>query len=179
MGGEIGVESAPGQGSTFWFTVTLGRADREALPSATGEGAARALAAKDGADRRLKDRFAGARVLLAEDEPISREVSLAQLEDVGLVVDVAEDGRQALDLANRNAYRLILMDMQMPVMNGVETASAIRAGSMNPTTPILAMTANAFEEDRQVCLAAGMNGHIAKPVDPPDLYEALLRWMAK
>jgi CheY-like chemotaxis protein len=96
---------------------------------------------------------------------------------VGLVVDVAEDGRQALELAKQNHYALILMDMQMPVMNGVEATQAIRADSLNQTTPILAMTANAFDDDRQRCIAAGMNEHIAKPVDPDMLYETLLRWL--
>jgi CheY-like chemotaxis protein len=99
------------------------------------------------------------------------------LEDVGLVVDVAEDGRQALELAKQNHYALILMDMQMPVMNGVEATQAIRADSLNQTTPILAMTANAFDDDRQRCIAAGMNEHIAKPVDPEKLFEILLGWL--
>jgi CheY-like chemotaxis protein len=99
------------------------------------------------------------------------------LEDVALVVDVAEDGRQALELAKHNHYALILMDMQMPVMNGIDATQAIRADSLNQTTPILAMTANAFDDDRQRCIAAGMNEHIAKPVDPDMLYETLLRWL--
>jgi two-component system, sensor histidine kinase and response regulator len=86
---------------------------------------------------------------------------------------------QALALAKQNAYALILMDMQMPHMNGVEATLAIRADSLNKTTPILAMTANAFDEDRQVCIEAGMNDHIAKPVDPDKLYETLLGWLEK
>ena len=170
MGGEIGVESAPGQGSTFWFSVPLRRRMPDAVPpTATFE--------SGGAERELRRSYAGARVLLAEDEPVNREVSCGLLSDVGLAVDTAEDGRQAVELARRNRYDLILLDMQMPNMNGVDAARSIRAASLNRETPILAMTANAFDEDRQVCLAAGMDEHIAKPVDPDRLYETLLGWL--
>jgi len=172
MGGEIGVDSVVGQGSTFWFTVRLGKAKREcgAVPPApTFPG--------DACESRLQAEFAGVHVLLAEDEPVNQEVSRGLLEDVGLVVDLAEDGQQALALARQNRYALILMDMQMPVMNGVAATQAIRADSRNSKTPVLAMTANAFDEDRQVCLDAGMNDHIAKPVDPAVLYEVMLKWL--
>jgi len=104
------------------------------------------------------------------------------LEDAGLVVDLAENGQQAVELAKQNIYALILMDMQMPVMNGVDATMAIRdldANSINRTTPIIAMTANAFDEDRQACLDAGMNHHVSKPVAPELLYETLLAWLEK
>lgn len=175
MGGEIGVESTSGNGSTFWFVVPLKRREPDA---ATPVSAFSALAA----EQRLQTDYAGARVLLAEDEPITQEISRGLLEDVGLVVDVAEDGQQAFELARQNLYALIMMDMQMPVLDGINATRAIRnlgADSMNRNTPILAMTANAFDADRQRCLDAGMNDHISKPVAPDKLYEMLLVWLSR
>lgn len=174
MGGEIGVESVPGQGSSFWFTVRLGKDS-----NSPGAVASAPALVHDSPEVRLRIRHAGARILLAEDEPVNQIVARARLEHVGLVVDLAENGKLALDLAKKNHYALILMDMQMPVMNGVEATQAIRADSLNRTTPILAMTANAFDEDRDICLAAGMNEHISKPVDLVKLYETLLEWLEK
>jgi PAS domain S-box-containing protein len=171
MGGEIGVESIPGAGSTFWFTVWLGKSSDAVLPVPTFTGKT--------ADERLLDEYAGTRILLAEDEPINQEVSRGLLEDAGLVVDLADDGLQALELAKQNTYALILMDMQMPHLNGIEATMAIRALPAYAQTPILAMTANAFDEDRQRCIDAGMNDHIGKPVDPDRLYETLLQWLGK
>ncbi len=181
MDGDIGVESVPGQGSTFWFTVRLGKATETAVSPAT-EGSplyGTPTFSLRSAEKRLLDEHAGAHILLAEDEPINQEVSRSLLEDAGLVVDLAEDGARAVELARRNRYALILMDMQMPNLNGVDATRAIRAESLNTDTPILAMTANAFDEDRQTCLDAGMNDHIGKPVDPNQLYEMLLKWLAK
>ena len=167
MGGEIGVESAPSAGSTFWFVIPLRKSESRADVSAPTRSTRTA-------EQRLLNEFGGSRLLLSEDEPVSCEVARGLLESVGLVVDVAEDGQRALTLARQNPYAVILMDIQMPVMNGLDVARAIRADSVNADTPILAMTANAFEDDRQASLAAGMNGHFAKPVDASKLYEALL-----
>jgi two-component system, sensor histidine kinase and response regulator len=172
MNGEIGAVSTPGQGSTFWFVVPLNRREPDAarpVPTLTTKSA----------EARLQDEYAGTRILLTEDEPITQEVARLLLEDVGFVVDIADDGLQAIELARHNTYALILMDMQMPHMNGIESTIAIRALPAYEQTPILAMTANAFDEDRQVCLDAGMNDHIAKPVDPDKLYQTLLAWLDK
>ena len=172
LDGEIGMDSTPGQGSTFWFVVPLKKREHDAVLPAP-----KALTRT--AEQRLQAKYAGARVLLAEDDLVSREVASFQIGSAGLLVDLAEDGRQALELARQNRYALILMDMQMPVMNGVEATQAIRATSLNTSTPILAMTANAFDEDRDACLDAGMDEHISKPVDPENLYETILRCLEK
>ncbi|HZX30316.1 MAG TPA: response regulator [Rhodocyclaceae bacterium] len=170
MGGDIGVESSPGNGSIFWFTTRLGKPPQDVA----------ATKARDhSAETCLKTRHAGARILLAEDEPINQEVSRGLLEDVGLSVDLAENGEEALVLARCNHYDLILMDVQMPRMSGIDATRGIRADSRNAATPILAMTANAFSEDRETCLAAGMDDHISKPVDPERLFETLLKWLEK
>ena len=121
--------------------------------------------------------FAGQRILLAEDNPINQEVALELLRSVGLEVDLAEDGLRAVELAGRAEYQLILMDIQMPRMDGISASEAIRALPGRGAVPIVAMTANAFAEDRQACLAAGMNDHVAKPVDPDTLFTALRRWL--
>ena len=124
----------------------------------------------------LRKRHAGQRILLAEDNPVNREVAEELLRSAGLEVETAVDGARAVELALSRHYDAILMDMQMPVMDGLEATVAIRKQS-RARTPIIAMTANAFAEDRQACLAAGMNDHLAKPMDPSLMFAALLRWL--
>ena len=131
---------------------------------------------RDASEARVRQFHAGQRILLAEDNIVNRLVARELLAHAGLVVEQAENGAIALDLATTQPWDLILMDMQMPVMDGLDAARAIRERG-DITTPIVAMTANAFAEDRVACLAAGMNDHIAKPVNPGALYAMLMRWL--
>ncbi|MBK9020888.1 MAG: response regulator [Sulfuritalea sp.] len=171
MGGDITVSSRPGEGSRFVFSLRLRKSAGAVAPAPTLE--------PGKAGERLQEEFSGSRILLAEDEPVNREVARTLLEAYGLVVDVAVDGVEAVSLARQVPYDLILMDMQMPNLNGVDATLAIRALPGHARTPILAMTANAFTEDRELCLAAGMDDHLPKPVEPQRLYEAVLTWLVR
>ena len=168
MGGDAGVESTPGKGSTFWFTARL----KHHVP-APGTGTAMPSDAEEG----LRQRHGGRRILVVDDEPINREVVCNQLEAAGLMVDQAEDGAEAIRMAKAQHYAAIIMDMQMPNVNGLDATQALRKLPEYGGTPIVALTANVFAEDRARCFRAGMNDFIAKPCDSEMLCSTLLTWL--
>ncbi len=174
LGGEVGVDSVLGEGSTFWFAAWFERG------SATGASAAEPPAVgSDDVGESLRRRHAGCRILLAEDNAINQEILVELLGDLSFSVDVAGDGAEAVRLAGSFAYDLILMDMYMPEMDGLEATRRIRQLPAGGRVPIVALTANAFEEDRRRCLEAGMDDHLAKPVEPEALFATLLGWLGR
>ncbi|EHR72760.1 PAS domain S-box [Burkholderiales bacterium JOSHI_001] len=194
MGGEVGVSSEPGRGSRFWFSARLPAPTTAQAEAAPAAGAPlhlsaqvplmlQALGAPNPADagalaERLRELHSGARVLLAEDNAVNRELFVELLTGTGLVVDAVGDGRLALEAARRQRYDLVVLDVQMPHLDGLQAARALRLLPGGRELPVLALTANAQPEDRQACQEAGMDELVAKPVEPHRLYAALLHWLS-
>ena len=182
MDGEVGVDSTPGQGSTFWVSVWLGVGRSNTALSSPEHGATHTSAqAASGAAVDLSA-LRGARLLLVEDNDLNQQVASEMLGDEGFVVEIAENGRIAVDkvLAAHTAgqpYDLVLMDMQMPVMDGVSATQEIRRTLDAQALPIVAMTANAMQQDRDRCMDAGMQDVVTKPIDPDQLWQALHAWV--
>jgi CheY-like chemotaxis protein len=167
MEGEVGVHSAAGLGSTFWMTAWLHRSNAEhgwtpsrAMPLAT-----------------VARTYKGFRLLLAEDNPVNQLVMSETLKNLEFEIDIVDNGLDAVERVRQCRYALVLMDMQMPLMDGLTATRAIRRMPGNERLPIFAMTANAFDDDRQRCMEAGMNEHLIKPVDIDQLEQTIARWL--
>ncbi len=168
MHGDIHVESELGAGSTFWFTVRLNKSGVAATAPDTATLKPRA---------QLQVRHAKARILVVEDDPCNQEITRGLLEDTGLLVDIASDGAVALDMASRNNYDLILMDLQMSGMDGLEATRRLRQSSSNPLVPVIGLTANVSPEAEAHCRGAGMNDFIGRPVESEVLCAMIMKWL--
>ena len=171
MAGAVGVESTVGSGSRFWFTVKVKVPTSENIQDLQSVHDSNELVI-------LTQQYSASRVLMAEDVPLNQEVLKDMLQEAGLHADIAENGKVALDKASNVAYDLILMDMQMPIMDGMSATEAIRRLPGYDKTPIIALTANAFDEDRQICLNAGMNDFLTKPIKAEVLFATVLKWLS-
>ncbi|MGQ5523348.1 response regulator [Chitinimonas sp. PSY-7] len=167
MGGEVGVRSTPGMGSTFWFTARFGR-----------------VLAKPGTSNKVDpyttldlQGIYGARVLLVDDNEMNQEIGSHLLRQVGIKVDLANDGEMALEMVKQGDYDLVLMDLQMPVMDGLTATRLIRTQPRFAKLPIIAVTANTKSGNQHLYTEAGISDHLAKPIEPEELFQLLLRWI--
>ena len=170
MGGEAGAESTVGAGSTFWFTAKLAKGALHVTEP-------NPLDMPVDAEKSIREHHPGARILVVDDDVMNREMARAHLEAIGVVVDTAVDGLDAAAKAEKGRYAVILMDMQMPNCDGVDATRAIRQLDGLQQVPIIALTANAFAEDKALCIEVGMNDFLSKPYTPDDLYRIVLRWL--
>ena len=177
MGGEVGVRSRPGQGSTFWFTARLGisSATVPALIDRVKDAAAELLASSRSAA--VMAALKNARILLVEDNTFNQQIALEMLEEVGSSVCLAANGMEALELLRQTAFDCVLMDVQMPLMDGLEATRRIRADPRLADLRVLAMTATATNEDRVRCIEAGMDDFISKPIQPAVMYQTIANWL--
>lgn len=168
MGGEIGARSEPGGGSTFWFSVTLEKAGSPEIREAAA------------AKAPPMEKAGEVRVLLAEDNPFNQKIMQIILNNLGIQSDVANDGRAAIRMIEEKRYDLVLMDIQMPKMDGIDATKAIRESAAEfKTIPIIALTAHAMPENRDIWMAAGMDGYLIKPVKPELLRETIYSHLEK
>ena len=198
MGGHIGVESVPNQGSVFRFSLAFQQQMPQAQTASASSGrepdpedpASDMLATfeQDTSKRyharqqtidhtKITKKIGGARVLLVEDTPINQQVAQEMLANVGIHVDTANHGAEAVEKVGESPYDLILMDIQMPIMDGYAATQAIRSNPLFESLPIVAMTAHALFDDRKHCLAAGMDDYVSKPIDRGHFYTVLMRWI--
>lgn len=169
MGGDAGVNSEPGKGSSFWFTAWLEIAEKQLLQPQKEH--------MKKSKEKLSSGYSGARLLLVEDNKINREIAIELIKSSGISIDSAENGAEAVRMVSANPYDLILMDVQMPEMDGLEATRQIRLLPGKQDLPILAMTANVYKEDREACSDVGMNDFVAKPINPEKLFETLVKWL--
>jgi signal transduction histidine kinase/ActR/RegA family two-component response regulator len=172
MGGQIGVYSQPGQGSCFWFEVPLPVIQENAPEETTAQPSGSALNSHE---------LYGVRVLLVEDNPVNQKVAIRMLQKLGCVVELAENGQQALEKLERASYDIVLMDMQMPIMDGLTATRLLRQREQQTGhhQVVIALTANAMQTDRELCLEAGMDDYLSKPLTLDALQVMLLRWVAQ
>ena len=169
MNGDVGVESKLGEGSKFWFTAWLGLGQEVHIDENPEQ--------EFNNEQKLKSSYQGAKILVVEDNEINGEVAQLLLASVGLQVDIAKNGQQGVDKANSKIFDLILMDIHMPIMDGLQATSQLREKYNKDVLPIIAMSASAFNDDRQACVDVGMNDFVAKPVSPKNLFAVLLKWL--